>query len=79
MGTGVVDGSAPRNRVLPSFRISVMTGLAAGLNLCSLEYLEVRISGKPWNEPKAIYSPTCIDDLRFGFVHLPPHVECQPK
>ena|ERR1700722_2417623 len=32
-------GCAPLNLVRPSFSRSVMTGLAAGLNLCSFEYL----------------------------------------
>ena len=33
------EGAAPRTRVRPSLSLSVMTGLAAGLNLKSFEYL----------------------------------------
>ena len=35
------SGSAPLNRVRPSLRVSVITGLAAGRNWYSLEYLVI--------------------------------------
>jgi len=45
-GSGVAVGAAPRILILPSFRVSVMIGLAAGRNLCCFEYLDAyMISG----------------------------------
>jgi len=38
IGSGVAVGCAPRILTLPSLRVSVMIGLAAGRNLCSFEY-----------------------------------------
>lgn len=38
-GAGIAVGPAPCTLILPSFNVCVITGLAAGLNLCSFEYL----------------------------------------
>jgi len=42
-GTVVGSGNAPRSRMRPSFSVSVIIGLAAGLNLNSLEYLSYMV------------------------------------
>ncbi len=44
-GVGVaVGGIAPRRRMRPSLSVSVMIGLAAGLYLCSFEYLQMEMT-----------------------------------
>jgi hypothetical protein len=40
-------GPAPCILILPSFSVCVTTGLAAGLNLCSFEYLLQTINIRP--------------------------------
>ena len=49
------EGAAPRTRVRPSLSLSVMTGLAAGLNLKSFEYLLQPVTMHPY-----VFSPSVL-------------------
>ena len=52
-------GAAPRNRVRPSFSLSVIIGLAAGLYLKSFEYLLQPVTMHPY-----VFSPSVLTSAR---------------
>lgn len=79
VGKVVGGGVAPRSLVRPPLRVSVITGLAAGRNLCSLEYLRERAGQTELDPNGSGYVPRGIDYIELFVLKTGAHLEAKVK